>query len=54
MANQNFPGPNLNRLIEDDPQIVKVPMDYTGFGSRKSAQPKDITNFMRIEHVKSK
>lgn len=36
MANKNFPGPNINRLIENDPQIVKIPMDNMGFGSRKS------------------
>jgi hypothetical protein len=36
MANKNFPGPNINRLIETDPQIVKVGMDYFGWGSRSS------------------
>ena len=36
MASQNFPGPNINRLIDQDPQIVKVPMDYTGWGARAS------------------
>ncbi len=36
MANKNFPGPNINRLIEQDPQIVKVDMDVMGWGSRKS------------------
>ncbi len=36
MANKNFPGPNINRIIENDPQIVKVDMDNMGFGSRKS------------------
>ena len=37
MANKNFPGPNINRLIDSDPQIIKVPMDETGWGSRKSS-----------------
>jgi hypothetical protein len=37
MANKNFPGPNINRLIETDPMIVKVPLDEMGWGSRKSA-----------------
>ena len=37
MANKNFPGPNINRLIDTDPQIIKVPMDETGWGSRKSS-----------------
>lgn len=36
MASKNFPGPNINRIIETDPQIVKIPLDNMGFGSRKS------------------
>ena len=36
MATKSFPGPNINRLIEKDPQIVKVGMDYMGWGTRKS------------------
>jgi len=36
MANKNFPGPNINRLIENDPQIVKIDMDYMGWGTRTS------------------
>lgn len=36
MAAKNFPGPNINRIIEKDPQIVKVDMDEMGFGSRPS------------------
>ena len=44
--------PPLNRLIGDDPQIVKVPMDHTDFGSRRSAIPSDgLKNDMRIVHV---
>lgn len=31
-----FPGPNYNRIIESDPQIVKVPMDQAGWGARTS------------------
>ena len=53
MAAKNFPGPNINRLIEEDPQIVKVPMDHEEWGARKSAQPKDIANSMTIKHVES-
>ena len=37
MANKNFPGPSINRLIENDPMIIKVPMDEMGWGSRKSS-----------------
>jgi len=51
MANKNFPGPNINRIIEQDPQIVKVPMDYEGWGARASALPKDTSNSMTIKHV---
>jgi hypothetical protein len=40
MASKNFPGPNINRLIDTDPQIVKVPMDYFQWGARASNMPK--------------
>lgn len=53
MPNPNFPGPNLNRVIDTDPQIIKVPMDKTEFGSRSSAIPKNLQNAMTIQHVKS-
>lgn len=33
-----FPGPNLNRLIETDPMIVKVNLDQVEWGSRRSVQ----------------
>ena len=36
MANKNFPGPNINRIIEKDPQIVKVGLDYMDWGTRAS------------------
>ncbi len=36
MAAKNFPGPNINRLIEKDPQIVKIDLDQMGWGSRTS------------------
>lgn len=51
MANKNFPGPNINRIIEEDPQIVKVPMPKMDWGSRTSAMPKSISNNMTIKHV---
>ena len=40
MSTKNFPGPSINRLIDTDPQIVKVPMDYFQWGSRPSIMPK--------------
>ena len=36
MSDKNFPGPSYNRLIENDPQIVKVGMDFYGWGARSS------------------
>lgn len=51
MAAKNFPGPNINRLIENDPQIIKVPMEKMDWGARMSAQPKNISNSMTIKHV---
>ena len=36
MASKNFPGPNINRIIEKDPQIVKIDLDQMGWGSRMS------------------
>jgi len=38
----NFPGPGYNRIIETDPQIVKVPLDNMGIGARLSIFGKDI------------
>jgi hypothetical protein len=47
----NFPGPNINRIIDTDPQIVKVPMDKEDWGARMSGQPKNVSNSMTIRHV---
>jgi len=53
-----FPGPTYNKVIEADPQIVKVPMDVAGWGARASAQPKGdaapSAPEMTIKHVASK
>lgn len=40
MPSEKFPGPNYNRLIDEDPQIVKVNLDQVEWGSRKSLQAK--------------
>jgi hypothetical protein len=45
--------PRFNQLIEKDPQIVKVDLDYTDFGSRKSGLPGSIKNQRTIKHVRS-
>ena len=59
MANKNFPGPNINRLIESDPQIIKVPMDKTDWGSRPSELSRigskpGSNSEMTIKHVADK
>jgi hypothetical protein len=38
----NFPGPTYNRIIETDPQIIKVPLDNLGFGARLSIFGADV------------
>lgn len=35
-----FPTTQYNSLIENDPMIVKVPMDNVDFGSRKGTMAK--------------
>ena len=68
MAAKNFPGPNINRIIEKDPQIVKINLDYMEWGTRPAlfghmnadpavtpgnpGQPK--APEITIDHVKSK
>jgi len=38
----NFPGPTYNRIIETDPQIIKVPLDNMGWGARLSVMGKGV------------
>lgn len=51
-----FPGPTYNRIIESDPQIIKVPFDHMGWGARASAQPSGDAapkaSEMTLKHVK--
>lgn len=50
--NASFPGPNINRLIDNSPKIVRVPMETVDWGARKSAQPKDArSDIMGLQHV---
>jgi len=51
MATNKFPGPSINHLIDEDPSIVKVPLDVAEIGARMSVQPKDIKNNMTIVHT---
>ena len=52
-----FPGPTYNKIIDADPQIVKVPLDTMGWGSRSVALPKGEVSpsapEMQIKHVES-
>lgn len=38
MPSDKFPGPNYNKLIETDPQIVKIALNEVEWGTRKSVQ----------------
>ena len=51
MATNKFPGPSINYLIDEDPSIVKVPLDHAEIGARLSVQPKDIKNQMALVHT---
>lgn len=53
MANPNFLAPKINKIIESDPQIIKVNMEYTEWGARKSMVDRNTTNSMTISHVPS-
>jgi len=52
---EKFPGPYRNSVPQDlnspDPMIVRVPVDHTGVGARRSALPKNVKNDMTISHV---
>lgn len=58
MATEKFPGPNYNRIIESDPQIIKVPMENAEWGARKpvtgAASKTWADNVMNIKHVSNK
>ena len=52
MATKNFPGPNINRIIENDPQIISQGnKQHYEWGARASGMPKDTKNGMTIKHV---
>lgn len=53
MPSEKFPGPNYNRIIETDPQIVKIPLNEVGWGSRPNnlANVKPDAPEMTIKHV---
>ena len=59
-SDQCYPSTPYNKLNENDPMIVKVPMDNTDFGSRKGTMAKARnpssggSGRMGIKHVESK
>ena len=52
--NSSFLAPNINRVLDSSPKIVRVAMDTMEWGARKSAQPKNTHNDMTLSHVSQK
>ncbi len=53
MANPNFPGPKYNKVIENDKQIVQVPLENAAIGGRKVSTSQSVKNdTTTIRHVK--
>lgn len=52
MSASNSPAfnPPMNRVIDSDPQIVRVDLGKTDWGARKSSQ-KDISNTMGVRNI---
>ena len=53
MANQNFPGPRFNQVIEKDKQIISVPLDNGEWGSRPVSTKTPVKNDQTIRHIKN-
>lgn len=53
MPNPNFLQPSINKIVEQDPMIQKVNLEYQEWGARKSTMDRTIVNSMTIEHVGS-
>ena len=53
MPSEKFPGPNYNKLIETDPQIVKIDLNKVEWGARSDvlAMCKPSAPEMTIKHV---
>jgi hypothetical protein len=48
----SFPQQPFNKLIDEDPQIVRVPLDNVDWGSRPSIMKKiENRNGMSIKHI---
>ena len=51
MANPNFLAPKFNKIIDSDPQIIKVNLQNTEWGAREVNLPRNTVNSMTIEHT---
>lgn len=53
MASRNFPGPNVNSTVEDDPLMKRRPPDHMEIGARPSTlrASSSKTAIMDIKHV---
>lgn len=51
MAESPAFNPPVSKLSDNDPMIVRVPMDKTDFGARKSAQPPIRAENMTLSHI---
>lgn len=54
MSQSNSPAfnPPMNRVIDSDPQIIRVALDKTDWGARKSAQP-STENSMSVKNLRN-
>ena len=50
MANPSFLAPKYNKIIDSDPQIQKVNLEFAEWGARKSNVDRSIVNEMEIVH----
>lgn len=46
-------NPPMNRVIDSDPQIIRIPLEKTDWGFRKSQQPDVKSEGMALRHVKN-
>lgn len=45
-------NPPMNRITDNDPQVVRVPLTQVDIGFRRSQAP-DIKNQMSVRHLKN-
>lgn len=44
-------NPPMNRVIDSDPQIIRIPLEKTDWGFRKSQQPDVRAEGMGLKHI---